>query len=97
MTADWTLDLCTCEAIVISLFSTLTKDEYMLRNYTTLDIENQILVYILENYYTNQKLKSTPNNHIAETLLLRGNLCTWVEKMNRTKIWGDLELISVIS
>ena len=34
---------------------------------------------------------------MAETLLLGGSLCTWVEKMNRTMMWGDLELIHVIS
>ena len=34
---------------------------------------------------------------MAETILLGGSLCTWVEKMNRTMTWGDLELINVIS
>ena len=34
---------------------------------------------------------------MAETLLLGGRLCTWVEKMNRTMTWGDLKLIKVIS
>ena len=37
VTTDWTLDLCTFEAIVNSLFSTLSKDEYMLKNYIALD------------------------------------------------------------
>ena len=45
----------------------------------------------------NPKLRNILNNHIAETLLLGGSLCTWVEKMNRTMTWGDLELINVIS
>ena len=40
VTTDWTLDLC-------------TKDEYMLKNYTALDLKNEMLIYILENYYTN--------------------------------------------
>ena len=69
----------------------------MLENYTTLDLKNQMFVYILENYYTNKKLRKILNSHIAETLLLGGSLCTWVEKMNRTMTWGDLELIKVIS
>ena len=34
---------------------------------------------------------------MAETLLLGGSLCTWVEKINKTTTWGDLELINVIS
>ena len=34
---------------------------------------------------------------MAKTLLFGGSLCTWVEKMNRTMTWGDLELINVIS
>ena len=34
---------------------------------------------------------------MAETLLLGGSLCTWVEKINRTMTLGDLELINVIS
>ena len=69
----------------------------MLKNYTGLDFKNQILIYILENCYINQKLRSILNNHMAETLLLGGSLCTWVEEMNRSMTWGDLELINVIS
>ena len=84
VTTDWTLELCTYEAIVISLFSTLSKDEYMLENYTALDLKNQMLIFILENYYINEELRDILNNHMAETLLLGGSLCTWVEKMNRT-------------
>ena len=34
---------------------------------------------------------------MAGTLLLGDSLCTWVEKINRTIIWGDFELIHVIS
>ena len=34
---------------------------------------------------------------MAETFLLEGSLCTWVEKMMKTITWGDLELINVIS
>ena len=34
---------------------------------------------------------------MVETLLLGGSLCAWVEKINRTMTWGDLELINVIS
>ena len=34
---------------------------------------------------------------MAETFLLGGSLCTWVEKMMKTIMWGDLELINVIS
>ena len=34
---------------------------------------------------------------MADTLLLGGNLCTLVEKMNRALRWGDLELIHVIN
>ena len=90
VTTDWTLDLCAHEAIVNSLFSTLSKDEYMLKNYTALDFKNQMLIYILESYYRNPKLRSILNNHMAETLLLWGSLCTWVEKINRTMTWGNL-------
>ena len=54
-------------------------------------------IFILENYYSNAKLRNILNNHIAETILLGGSLCTWVEKMSRTIRWGDLELINVIS
>ena len=97
VTIDWTLELCTYEAIVISLFSTLSKDKYMLENYTALDFKNQMLIFIIENCYKNKKLRNILNNHMAETLLLGGSLCTWVEKMNRTMTWGDLELIHVIS
>ena len=97
VTMDLTLDLCIFEAIVNSLFSTLSTDEDMLKNYTVLDLKNQMLIYILQNYYSNPKLRSILNNHTAETLLLGGNLCTWVEKINRTMTWGDLELINEIS
>ena len=34
---------------------------------------------------------------MAETFLLGGSLCTWVEKMMKTITWGDLKLINVIS
>ena len=69
----------------------------MLENYTALDLKNQMLIFILENYYKNKKLRKILGNHMAETFLLGGSLCTWVEKMNRTMTWGDLELIQVIS
>ena len=69
----------------------------MLKNYTGLDLKNQMLIFILENYYSNAKLRNILDNHIAETILLGGSLCTWVEKMSRTITWGDLELINVIS
>ena len=39
VTTDWMLDLCAFETIVNSLFSTLSKDEYMLKNYTALDFK----------------------------------------------------------
>ena len=97
VTTDWTLDPCAYEAIANSLFSTFSKDKHLLKNYTGLDFKNQMLIYILENYYTNPKLRSILNNHMAETLLLGSSLCTWVEKINRTMTWGDLELINVIS
>ena len=97
LTTDWTLDLCAYEAIVNSLYPTLSKDEHLLKNYTGLDLKNQILKYILENYYHDGNLRNILNSHMAETLLPGGSLCTWVEKMNRTMIWGDLELIHVIS
>ena len=54
-------------------------------------------MYILENYYYDAKLRNILNTHMAETLLLGGSLCTWVEKINRTMTWGDFELIHVIS
>ena len=91
------LDLCVYKAIVNSLFSALSKDEHTLKNYTGLDLKNHMLIYILENYYSNLKLRNILNNHIAETLLLGGSFCTWIEKINRTMTWGDLELINVIS
>ena len=69
----------------------------MLENYTALDLKNQMLIFILENYYINEELRDILNNHMAETLLLGGSLCTWVEKMNRTMTWGDRILIHVIS
>ena len=50
VTTDWTLDMCVYEAIVNSLYSTLSKDEHMLQNYTRLDLKNQMLIYILEHY-----------------------------------------------
>ena len=56
-----------------------------------------MLVYILENYYKDEKLRDVLNNHMAETFLLGGSLCTLVEKMMKTITWGDLELINVIS
>ena len=89
--------MCVYEAVVNSLYSTLSKDEHMLKNYTGLDLKNQMLIYILEHYYKDEKLRDILNTHTAETWLLGGSLCTWVEKMNRTMTWGDLELIHVIS
>ena len=62
----------------------------MLENYTALDLKNQMFTYILENYYSNEKLRDILNNHMAETLLLGGSLCTWVEKINRPKWVWDL-------
>ena len=56
-----------------------------------------MLIYILENYYHDAKLRNILNTHMAETLLLGGSLCIWVEKINRTMTWGDFELIHVIS
>ena len=91
------MDLCVYESIVNSLYSTISQDEHLLKNYTGLDLRNQMLVYILENYYKDEKLRDVPNNHMAETFLLGGSLCTWVEKMMKTIMWGDLELINVIS
>ena len=43
-----------------------------------------MLIYILENYYHDAKLRNIINTHMAETLLLEDSLCTWVEKINRT-------------
>ena len=91
------MDLCVYESIVNSLYSTISQDEHLLKNYTGLDFKNQMLVYILENYYKDEKLRDVLNNHMAETFLLGGSLCTWVEKMMKTITWGDLELINVIS
>ena len=71
VTMDWTLDLCAYEAIVNSLYSTLPK----LKNYTGLDLKNQMLKYILENYYHDEKLRNILNSHMAETLLLGGVVC----------------------
>ena len=53
---DWTLDLCAYEEIVNSLYSTLSK----LENYTGLDLKNQMLKYILENYYHDKKIEEYP-------------------------------------
>ena len=50
VTTDWMLDLCAYEAIVNSLFSTMSKDEHMLKNYTGLDLKIQMLIYIPKNY-----------------------------------------------
>ena len=97
VTTYWTLDMCVYEAIDNSLYSTLSKNEHLLKNYTGLDLKNQMFIYILENYYHDAKLRNMLNTHMAETLLLGGSLGTWVEKMNRTMTWGDLELIHVIS
>ena len=85
--------MCVYEAMVNSLYSTLSKDEHMLKNYTGLDLKNQMLIYILEHYYKDEKLRDILNTHTAETWLLEDSLCTWVEKMNRTMTWGDLELM----
>ena len=57
---DSTLDMCAYEKIVNSLYSTLSKDECMLKNYTGLDLKNQMLIYILENYYQDKKIKGYP-------------------------------------
>ena len=65
---DWTLDLCAYEAIVNSLYSILSK----LKNYSGLDLKNQMLKYILENYYRNEKLRNILNSHMAETLFFGG-------------------------
>ena len=56
-----------------------------------------MLIYILENYYHDAKLRNIINIHMAETLLLGDSLCTLVEKINRTMTWGDFELIHAIS
>ena len=53
---DWTLDLCAYEAIVNSLYS-------ILKNYTGLDLKNQMPKYILENYYHDEKLRNILNSH----------------------------------
>ena len=66
------MDLCAHEAIVTSLYSTLSRDEHMLKNYTGLDLKNQMLIYILENYYNNPKLRNIFKSNMAETLLLGG-------------------------
>ena len=95
ITTDWTLDLCVFEAIVNSLYSTLAGDEFMVKNYTGLDLKNQMLIYILENYYEDEKLREILYCHIEEAKLLGGSLCTCVEKMNRS--WADLGIINVIS
>ena len=39
VTTDWTLDMCAYEAIVNSLYSTLSEDEHLLKNYTGLDLK----------------------------------------------------------
>ena len=64
--------MCVYEAIVNSLYSTLSKDEHLLKNYTGLDLKNQMLIYILENYYHDAKLRNILNTHMAETLVLGG-------------------------
>ena len=48
VTTDWILDMCTYEAILNSLHSTLSKDEHLLKNYTGLELKNQMLIYILK-------------------------------------------------
>ena len=67
VTRDWTLDLCAYEAIVNSLYFTLSQDEHLLKNYTGLDLKNHMLIYILENYYHDAKLRNILNNYMAET------------------------------
>ena len=67
VTTDWTMDLCVYESIVNSLYSTISQDEHLLKNYTGLDLKNQMLVYIMENYYKDEKLRDVLNNHMAET------------------------------
>ena len=91
------MDLCVYESIVNSLYSSISQDQHLLKNYTGLDLKNQMLMYILENYYKDEKLRDILNNHIAETFLLGGSLSTWLGKMMKTIMWGDLELINVIS
>ena len=65
ITTDWTLDMCAHEAIVNSLYSTLSEDEHLLKNYTGLDLKNQMLIYILENYYHDAKLRNMLNTHLS--------------------------------
>ena len=60
----------------------------MLINYTGLVLKNQMLIYILENYYQDAKLRDILNTHIAETFLLGGSLCTWVEKNEQNNDMG---------
>ena len=67
VTTNWAMDLCVYESIVNSLYSTISQDEHLLKNYTGLDLKNQMLVYILENYYKDEKLRDVLNNHMAET------------------------------
>ena len=97
ITTDWTLELCVFEAIVNSLYSTLAGDEFMVKNYTGLDLKTQMFIYILENYYEDEKLREILYCHIEEAKLLGGSLCTWEEKMNRLMTWRDLDIINVIS
>ena len=56
-----------------------------------------MLIYILENYYEDEKLREILYCHVEEAKLLGGSLCTWVEKMNRSMTWADLDIINVIS
>ena len=44
VSTDWTIVLCAYEAIDTSLYSTLSKDEHMLKNYTGLYLRNQMLI-----------------------------------------------------
>ena len=39
VTTDWTMDLCVYESIVNSLYSTISQDEHLLKNYTGLDLK----------------------------------------------------------
>ena len=48
VTTDWIMDLCVYESIVNSLYSTISQDEHLLKNYTGLDFKNQMFVYILK-------------------------------------------------
>ena len=72
VTTDWTLDMCAYEAIVNSLYSTLSKDEHLSKNYKGLDLYwgtcNTFCTALNRNYQT---LSNSPEPYQTYCTILK--------------------------